>query len=645
MKPSCAIALLVLALSSLARAGDETPAKLPLDVLLETPISTAAKYDQQLSKVAASATVITAEEIQRYGWTTLAEVLQAARGFYVTYDRDYTYIGVRGIGRPTDYNNRLLILIDGHPVTDPVFGGAAAGNDLAIDLATVEKIEIIRGPGSALYGTHAMLAVINIFTKDANAIDGVGATAIAGSQGKRGAAIRAGRQFANGLEVTASGNWQETAGANLFFPEYDDPQTNHGVAEKRDYEDFKYFSLTLRRGGLRLALSTRTRTKGIPTAMYDTQFNADEAMTNAQDVATLEYHRALVPGKTVELRGYWDRSRYHGHFQYDELGIDHYLTETIGGEARLQWDLSLNQRLTAGGEYMNLRRLDYWYKVGDYKIDLNRPNNMRSYYLQYEGHPSPKWELVAGVRRDDFSATAGSTNPRVGILFTPNGSTSLKLLYGSAFRSPNIYEAFYSDPLTPWTAHPDLKSETIRTTELVLEQRMSPTTLLSASAFHIDADSLIDEALEPVSQAYWYNNVGSIESNGVEIGINMRRQDGLWTRFSGTIQNTKSDGESATNSPQYSLKAGISTSPWAPWHGGIEGVFESGRSTRDGDHTDSFLLVNGILSRQLGEHFRLALSSHNLLNTRYSTPVGPELRAQSIRQDGRSFTLRITYTR
>src|SRR5947207_4675081 len=100
MKRFCAVTIAIFA-SVVARAADDT-AKLPLDKLLETPISTAAKYDQQLSNVAASATVITSEEIERYGWTSLSEALQAVRGFYLTNDRQRTYVGLRGIGRPTD---------------------------------------------------------------------------------------------------------------------------------------------------------------------------------------------------------------------------------------------------------------------------------------------------------------------------------------------------------------------------------------------------------------------------------------------------------------------------------------------------------------------------------------------------------------
>src|SRR5207244_8181681 len=105
-------------------AADDPQVNPPLDKLLGTPVSTArwydhlvsstaAKYEQTLSSVPASISIITAEEIERYGWTTLDQALQSIPGFYLTNDRNYTYLGVRGIGRPTDYNTPILILLDG----------------------------------------------------------------------------------------------------------------------------------------------------------------------------------------------------------------------------------------------------------------------------------------------------------------------------------------------------------------------------------------------------------------------------------------------------------------------------------------------------------------------------------------------------
>ena len=114
-------------------------------------------------------TIVTAEDIRTFGWPTLAEALTGVRGFYVTNDRNYTYVGVRGFGRPSDYNNRILVLVNGHRFNDNVYDQALVGIEFPIDLALVERIEVIRGPGSALYGTSAFFAVINVVLRPGGA--------------------------------------------------------------------------------------------------------------------------------------------------------------------------------------------------------------------------------------------------------------------------------------------------------------------------------------------------------------------------------------------------------------------------------------------------------------------------------------------
>src|SRR5947208_14354882 len=94
--------------------------------------------------------VITAEEIRTHGYATVAEALVWVRGLFVTYDRSYSYVGVRGLLRPGDYNNKVLLAIDGHTLNGYVYGDGLFGNELGLDLENVERIEVVRGPGSAL---------------------------------------------------------------------------------------------------------------------------------------------------------------------------------------------------------------------------------------------------------------------------------------------------------------------------------------------------------------------------------------------------------------------------------------------------------------------------------------------------------------
>ncbi|HWA15568.1 MAG TPA: Plug domain-containing protein, partial [Gemmatimonadales bacterium] len=124
---------------------------LSLDSLLSVPVSAASKHLQAMRDAPASVSIITAQDIEMYGWTDLGQLLNSVGGFFTSYDRNYTYLGVRGFGRPTDYNNRLLLLLNGHTLNEGFWGSTLAGPDLAIDLRSLARVEVVRGPGSVLY--------------------------------------------------------------------------------------------------------------------------------------------------------------------------------------------------------------------------------------------------------------------------------------------------------------------------------------------------------------------------------------------------------------------------------------------------------------------------------------------------------------
>jgi iron complex outermembrane receptor protein len=156
--------------------------KLTIEQLLEVELtSTASKFQQEVTHAPASVTVVTADDIRRHGYRTLAEGLNSVRGFYTTYDRNYSYIGVRGFARPGDYNTRVLLLIDGHRLNEPTYDMAAIGTDFPIDVSLIDRVEAIRGPGSSLYGASAFFGVINVITKTGSSHAGTRVDASAGS--------------------------------------------------------------------------------------------------------------------------------------------------------------------------------------------------------------------------------------------------------------------------------------------------------------------------------------------------------------------------------------------------------------------------------------------------------------------------------
>jgi outer membrane receptor for ferrienterochelin and colicins len=141
----------------------------------------ATKFLQKAEDAASSISVVTADEIQKHGYRTLAEVLKSVSGFYVINDRNYSYVGVRGLSVPGDYNARILFLVDGHRVNDNIFDGAYVSTEFPVDIDLIERIEIIRGPDSSAYGTGAFAAVINVITKRGRDLKALEFSAEAGS--------------------------------------------------------------------------------------------------------------------------------------------------------------------------------------------------------------------------------------------------------------------------------------------------------------------------------------------------------------------------------------------------------------------------------------------------------------------------------
>ena len=216
-----------------------------LDQLMqvEVPVVTgASKVAQKTTEAPASITVVTADEIQKYHQRTLADVLRTVQGFNVsTMTATMHFLDARGLSLG-DFNSRFLLLVDGHRVNNNLTDGAFIDTAFILDMGPRGlHVEIcIRGPNAVLYGNNAFFGVINVVTKEGKQINGLETSAEYSSFDSYKVRATYGKQFTNGIEMLVSGTYYDSSGhSSLFYPEFNVPALNNGVAQDVDKDQYE----------------------------------------------------------------------------------------------------------------------------------------------------------------------------------------------------------------------------------------------------------------------------------------------------------------------------------------------------------------------------------------------------------------------
>ena len=612
----------------------------------------ASKYEQKMSEAPAAISIVTAEEIQRYGYRTLSDILRSVRGIFTTYDRNYSYIGVRGFNRPGDYDTRVLLLLDGHRLNDNIYDQAAIGTEAVVDVDTIERVEIIRGPSSSLYGTNAFLAVINVITKSGRDLKGREVSGSGGSFSTGQARAAYGARLGNGLEMYLSGAFSDSGGQDLFYPEYDSPATNNGWARDADGDRFRRAFAKLEWGGARVIVGYSHRAKHVPTASFGTIFNdARERTFDERAFVDLRYEREMGPTLRLVGTGSYDGYWYKGDYPYAaSYSKDYGHGEWWTGELQTISTRFDRHKVIGGAELRYSSRQDQgFYDSEPYflYLDDRRQSSIWALYLQDEIRVRDGLIVNVGVRHDDYDTFGGTTNPRVGVIAALGGASTLKLLYGGAFRAPNVYELYYQDGGFTQKANPGLRPETIRTLEVAVDHSFGGRLRGSVSVYRYGIRDLITLENDPSDGLDVFHNVERARAEGVELEMEGDFHRLLEGRVSYALQRSVdvSSGDTLTNSPRHLAKLNLAVPFLAEkLVAALEVQYTSSRKTLQGDRTGGFGLVNlSLLSRAWRKGPSLSLSLYNVLDKTYADPGGTEHVQSAIPQDGRSLRLQVKY--
>lgn len=675
------LAALALLLPPPAFGAEPSPGKASDDVFsmsleelgaIKVPkVYAASKREQEATDAPSWVSVITSREIQHMGYRTLADVLNSVPSLYATYNRGYHFLGVRGLNLPGDYGGRNLILLDGHRLNEPLFDSAFLGNDFILNMDLVDRVEVIQGPGSVMYGNNALFSVVNVISKRGADYRWGEVSVDGGSLESYRGRVTLGHRFTNGVEFVMSGSLMKSRGERrVYFPVFDDgnPLHNGGVAENLDREDARQFFTQWRYGDFTLEGAYSSRFKAVPHDGYEysgTVFNARYDTTDDQAFADLKFERALNTEGSVLARVNFNRYVYDSFSVGDwsftgdpaqyVLNYDWARARWLGAEIQASQRVFDRLTLTGGAEYRVGLKERYQNEDLDPEAVYASVDQSTSTWGVFTDAELQLWRtnltFDAGFRYDQFSTFDAALSPRASLIARPWPGTTVKLLYGQAYRVPNVYE--YNFVWFGTGVAAGLRPETIRSYEAMIEQRLGSGLRATASGYFNDVKDVIsrvrdfgvdpndpyDDSLQVINR--------HIASHGLAFELEAAHACGLRGRASYAWQQSRDEGmhSGLNNSPMHMAKLGLDVPLWRDKvFGGLQVRYQSAVSSIYSTRVPSFCLVDlTLFGANLAPGLDLSASIYNLLDDRHSFPGSPEHTEDRIPQLGRTFRLKLNY--
>jgi iron complex outermembrane receptor protein len=639
-----------------SQAKDSTKEELLL-FYEEKDLVVATKRKIPLSKAPAIATIITADEIKNMGARNIMDVLKMVPGIGISINEFGRYMfEVRGIRTAT--SEKILVMIDGHRLNESYTGSALANiyNDLPVE--NIKQIEVVRGPGSALYGANAFVAVINIITKNADDIKGVDVSATGGSFDTKKFNLLAGSSYEK-LKVSGSIDYLNTNGPKLVIDKDRFAGQSYTKApgrtdlslEKTDvFLKASYGNLTFRG---QYVGKDRGAYIGNAYALTDENFIAYKNLWNE-----LNYSQKITNDLSANLKIYFDQFEQDAKVELFPEGFTSTAgtfpdgafaqailkNRTLGTEMQFEYEPFEDNHLIIGGLYENIRQFDVKmyanydprtttasllplgsFQEVTYWANFNRDARREVWaaFIQDEWGIRDNLNITAGARYDHYSEFGDTVNPRVGVVWGIRDNMDVKLLYGQAFRAPSFVELYNANNPTV-VGNINLKPEKIRTYEAGVGYRVTDEFRIEADYFSSLVDDLIarDATVSPAR----YANKGGARVTGIEIDFIGQYTSSNYWKLSYAYQEPKDRDTKQRLADVPSKRANASLnyelSKYINSH--IDVLWTGSRPRASGDtrgKTPAYTTVDlTLIGKNIRKDLEIKASVYNLFDKRYKDP-------------------------
>ncbi len=589
---------------------------------LKEVVVTATRTEKDPADVAQTVSVVSAEEIRRSGATDVATAIQNATGVHIS---GYGTPGsVESLKMRGAYSSQVLVLLDGMRMNSARDGGFDLSL-IPVAVEDIERIEIVRGPASALYGSDAVGGVINIITRKPAGRQSR-FKAIAGSHGYD--------------ELFLSDAVRRGGGYSSVSI---DRETSRGYRENSDLYQWVYnakagYDLS-KTSNLELSLNYLTNDKGSPGAAetpqnprkmaYLTPF-ARQQERNA--VVGAAYTGKIVPAVTVKVSGY----RKQDDLTYFDLAaidfvtgmpsVNRYETTSDGGEAQVSWLMSRWNQVTVGSEL----RKDYLHTFDPANGDSRHSASVKAYYLQDELSIGEQFLIVLGGRYDDYSTFETRFSPKASARLTIAATgTILRASYGKSFRAPTFNDLYFN---TAWAVgNPALRPESAKEYEAGIEQKFGKDLTMKVIGFDRKVRDLIewDWSIFPMTVF----NIGRARIRGSEYEASYRVGNGALVAVNYTYTNPVNEltGEKIYNTiPQKQAKAVVSVFPAKGTTLSVEGRSVENYVRQD-KPTWRYSVMDARVAQKIGVGNEVFFAMNNVFDRKYEAVPGFPMPPKEIR--------------